>query len=55
MASVTKRKLKSGAVVYELRVFRGRDARTGKQLTSFSRRSRPPQDWLEDKAMQRAR
>ena len=55
MASVTKRKLKSGAVVYELRVFRGRDARTGKQLTSFSRRYRPPQDWPEDKAMQRAR
>ena len=33
MASVTKRKLKSGAVVYELRVFRGRDARTSRPTT----------------------
>lgn len=43
--SVTKRTLKDGRVIYELRVSRGRDPLTGKQLTPYSRRWEPPVTW----------
>lgn len=33
MASVTERTLKDGSLVFEIRVSRGRDPVTGKQLT----------------------
>ena len=42
MASITKRRLKDGKVVYEIRVFRGRDPGTNKQLKPFSKRFHPP-------------
>ena len=41
MASVTKRTLKDGSRVYEIRVFRGRDPITGKQLTPYTERYTP--------------
>ena len=43
--SVTKRTLKDGRIIYELRVSRGRDPLTGKQLTPYSRRWEPPVTW----------
>lgn len=43
--SVTKRALKDGRIIYELRVSRGRDPITGKQLTPYSRRWEPPATW----------
>ena len=42
---VTKRTLKDGRIIYELRVSRGRDPLTGKQLTPYSRRWEPPVTW----------
>ena len=41
MASITRRELKNGEVVYELRVYRGRDPETGKPLRSLSMRYHP--------------
>ena len=45
MASVTERRLKDGTRVYEIRVSRGRDPLTGKQLTPYSTRYTPPATW----------
>ena len=42
MASVTERYLKDGTRVFEIRVSRGRDPVTGKQLTPFTTRYTPP-------------
>lgn len=54
MASVTKRTLKDGSRVYEIRVFRGRDPITGKQLTPYTERYTPPESWSDKKAMKQA-
>ena len=54
MASVTKRTLKDGSRVYEIRVFRGRDPITGKQLTPYTERYTPPETWSDNKAMKQA-
>ena len=40
MASVTLRRLKSGEEVYEIRVYRGRNPITGRQITPYSERFR---------------
>lgn len=55
MASVTKRTLKDGSRVYEIRVFRGRDPITGKQLTPYTERYTPPESWSDKKAMKQPR
>ena len=48
MASITKRTLKSGKVVYEIRVYRGVDPTTGKQNKPFSKRIHPPLNVSEE-------
>lgn len=54
MPSVTERTLKDGSKVYEIRVARGRDPVTGKQLTPYTTRYKPPEGWSAKKAMKRA-
>lgn len=54
MASITKRTLKDGSRVYEIRVFRGRDPITGKQLTPYTERYTPPEGWSDKRAMKQA-
>ena len=54
MPSITERRLKDGSRVYEIRVARGRDPITGKQLTPFTTRYKPPEGWSSKKAMKRA-
>ena len=54
MASVTERNLKDGSLVFEIRVSRGRDPVTGKQLTPFSTRYTPPRTWSTKKAQKQA-
>lgn len=54
MASVTERNLKDGSLVFEIRVSRGRDPVTGKQLTPFSKRYTPPRTWSTKKAQKQA-
>lgn len=54
MASVTERRLKDGTRVYEIRVSRGRDPLTGKQLTPYSTRYTPPATWSAKKAYKQA-
>lgn len=54
MASITKRTLKDGSRVYEIRVFRGRDPITGKQLTPYTERYMPPEGWSDKRAMKQA-
>ena len=54
MPSITERTLKDGSRVYEIRVARGRDPITGKQLTPFTTRYKPPEGWSSKKAMKRA-
>lgn len=54
MASITKRTLKDGSRVYEIRVFRGRDPITGKQLAPYTERYTPPESWSDKKAMKQA-
>lgn len=54
MASVTERVLKDGSRVYEIRVARGRDPVTGKQLTPYTTRYKPPAGWSAKKALKRA-
>ena len=44
MPSVTERTLKDGSRIYEIRVARGRDPVTGKQLTPYKTRYKPPED-----------
>lgn len=52
--SITRRTLKDGSRVYELRVSRGRDPVTGKQLTPYSTRYRPPASWSDKRAYKEA-
>lgn len=54
MPSVTERTLKDGSRVYEIRVARGRDHVTGKQLTPYTTRYKPPEGWSAKKAMKQA-
>lgn len=54
MPSVTERTLKDGSRVYEIRVARGRDPVTGKQLTPYTTRYKPPEGWSTKKAMKQA-
>lgn len=54
MPSVTERTLKDGSRVYEIRVARGRDPVTGKQLTPYTTRYKPPEGWSAKKAMKQA-
>ena len=54
MPSVTERTLKDGSRVYEIRVARGRDPVTGKQLTPYTTRYKPPEGWSSKKAMKQA-
>lgn len=54
MPSVTERTLKDGSRVYEIRVARGRDPVTGKQLTPYTTRYKPPDGWSAKKAMKQA-
>lgn len=53
MASVTARKNKAGQVIsYQIKVSRGRDKLTGKQLTPFTTTYTPPEGWSK-KAIER--
>lgn len=52
--SVTKRVRKSGKVVYEIRIFRGRDPKTGKQRTPFTKTYIPPEGCPQAKALRLA-
>lgn len=53
MASVTPRKNKAGEVIsYQIKVTRGRDKVTGKQLTPFTMTYTPPEGWSK-KAIER--
>lgn len=54
MASVTKRIRKDGTRVYEIRVFRGRDPITGKQITPWSDCYTPPASWSDNRALKQA-
>lgn len=54
MASVTERTLKDGSLVFEIRVSRGRDPVTGKQLTPYCKRYTPPKTWSVKKAQKQA-
>ena len=54
MPSITERILKDGSRVYEIRVARGRDPVTGKPLTPYTTRYKPPEGWSANKAMKRA-
>ena len=46
MASYTARKNKAGEIVsYQIKVTRGRDKLTGKQLTPFTTTYTPPDGW----------
>ena len=54
MPSVTERTLKDGSRVYEIRVARGRDPVTGKHLTPYTTRYKPPEGWSAKKAMKQA-
>lgn len=54
MPSITERILKDGSRVYEIRVARGRDPVTGKPLTPYTTRYKPPEGWSAKKAMKRA-
>ena len=53
MASVTPRKNKQGEIIsYQIKVTRGRDKLTGKQLTPFTMTYTPPEGWSK-KAIER--
>lgn len=52
--SVTKRIRKSGKVVYEIRISRGRDPITGKQRTPFTKTYVPPENCPQAKALKLA-
>ena len=53
--SITKRILKDGTRVYEIRYSRGRDPLTGKQLAPYSTRYYPPATWSDKTAEREAR
>lgn len=48
--SITRRVRKNGSVVYEIRISRGRDPVTGKQLAPFTTTYAPPPGCTEAKA-----
>lgn len=53
MASVTARKNKAGEIIsYQIKVTRGRDKLTGKQLTPYTMTYTPPDGWSK-KAIER--
>ena len=55
MANVQARKNKEGVVIsYSIRVYRGRDAATGKQLTPYACTWRVPEGWGEKRARREA-
>ncbi|MBQ9086955.1 MAG: site-specific integrase [Clostridia bacterium] len=54
MASITKRTLKDGSRVYEIRVSRGRDPITGKQLPMYTQRYKPPVSLSDKTALKNA-
>ena len=50
MANITKRKHKDGSVAYLIKVYRGKDPATGKQLTPYTFTWSAPATWSEKKA-----
>lgn len=55
MANIQARKNKEGQVIsYSIRVYRGRDPQSGKQLTPFSHTWRVPEGWGEKRARREA-
>ncbi len=51
MANIQERKNKEGKLIsYSIRVYRGRDPETGKQLTPYSCTWRVPEGWGEKRA-----
>lgn len=55
MANIQARKNKEGRVIsYSIRVYRGRDPESGRQLTPFSRTWRVPEGWGEKRARREA-
>ena len=55
MAYLQSRKNKEGQVVsYSIRVYKGRDPRTGKQLTPYTMTWRVPEGWSEKRARKEA-
>ena len=55
MAYLQSRRNKEGQVVsYSIRVYKGRDPRTGKQLTPYTMTWRVPEGWSEKRARKEA-
>ena len=55
MAYLQSRKNKNGEVVsYSIRVYKGRDPRTGKQLTPYTMTWHVPEGWSEKRARKEA-
>ena len=55
MAYLQSRKNKEGQVVsYSIRVYKGRDPRTGKQLTPYTMTWHVPEGWSEKRARKEA-
>ena len=55
MANLQARRDKEGKLIsYSIRVFRGRDPSTGKQLTPYSATWRVPEGWGEKRARKEA-
>ena len=55
MANLQERRDKEGKLIsYSIRVFRGRDPSTGKQLTPYSATWRVPEGWGEKRARKEA-
>lgn len=56
MASIQPRRNKEGKLVsYSIRVYTGRDPKTGKQLRPYATTWRPPENWSEKRAEREAR
>lgn len=56
MASIQARRNKEGTLIsYSIRVYKGRDPETGKQLKPYATTWRPPQGWGEKRAEREAR
>lgn len=54
MASIRECKLKSGGTAYEIRVSRGRDPVSGKQLSPYTMRYTPPEGYSAKRALKEA-
>ena len=55
MAYLQSRRNKEGQVVsYSIRVYKGRDPRTGKQLTPYTMTWRVPEGWSDKRARKEA-